>query len=111
MSFEFDKEKIARYWLPENNKCVDCGEYHGCQPHHIFPRSSVTECSRSIFNCGSIGDVCHLDHDRLCTRETQERLIYNTAKFLHENGYKPTQEDLDFIQNNRLWKIIIKVIE
>jgi hypothetical protein len=74
--------------------CLECLRSDlGLELHHIKGRISP-----SPFNAAAICPDCHVHIEH--NLETHRRLFKKNAKFLYEQGYSPTIEDLQFIQDN-----------
>ncbi len=74
--------------------CGECGRSDlGLELHHTKGRISD-----SPFNAFVLCPDCHFHilHDDV----THRRLFKKNAFFLHSQGYKPTDDDIQFIRNN-----------
>lgn len=74
--------------------CFDCGRSDmGLELHHIVGRSS-----NSPFNAFLICRACHekCNHNR----EEEKKYFHINMQFLLDSGYKPTDDDYQFIRQN-----------
>ena len=76
--------------------CFNCGRSDlGLELHHVIGRSSS-----SPFNAFPICLACH---GRAChSQEEEQKYFAINLRFLHSIGYKPTEEDLQFLRENYL---------
>ncbi len=108
MDFSFNKEDIIRNFM-DNHECWYCGKNGSFSYHHIHPRSDMTKCSFSLFNCAPVHNYpCHIDnHGLLCTDEWRAKLIRQTAKYLFSHHIKLKDIDKQFLFDNR--KILLDI--
>lgn len=70
--------------------------------HHILKR-----CSCSAYNVAPLNNWReHMPEGRknlpaIHSKEVQKKYLIRTKKFLESIGYKPNQEDLDFLERNK----------
>lgn len=78
-------------------KCFKCGSNGtnrgGMELHHIFGRVS-----KSPYNAAPLDHTCH-EHI-LHNDQEQQDLLKKTKKYLDSVGYKPTEDDLEFLQKH-----------
>lgn len=101
MSFDFDKEDLARYFI-DNHRCWYCGKNTVSAFHHIHPRSDTARCSSSMFNVAHLCNYpCHLNnHGVLVTEEWRKKFLQRTAKYLFAQNIILKDVDKDFLTNN-----------
>jgi len=102
MSFDFDKENLARYFI-DNYVCWFCGKNTVNAFHHIHPRSDVARCSSSIFNVAHMCNYpCHINnHGLITTEEWRKKLLRRTAKYLFSKHIILSEEDKIFLSENK----------
>ena len=109
MSNSFNRNELARYYN-DIEKCGFCGKHKADAFHHIFTRAG--KYTSSIMNSMPLcNHSCHLPfHGDHMKRENQEKFIVMTAKRLHREGYKLTELDMDFLQENNLLELIKEIL-
>lgn len=85
-----------------NYECWNCGRNGttsgGLEVHHILGRVSDSAFNSSV--------LCHECHELVSHSRSEHQFLFSkTARYLHENGFKPSDDDLLFLQQH--WEELV----
>lgn len=76
--------------------CDVCGKNGWNALHHVLGRESNSPLNASTVH----NQVCHIGNGSLSTFDVRKKLLKKTLKFLIDNNYNLTAEDVEFINKN-----------